>query len=275
MSTHKTVTVEVDSQEVVLKIKEPTLDQRIEADKVKNATFREALESGAYLKNELKKVLKERGQWSDKTDAELESLEKKISEGVERLNEGGFDLDEAVDLAWKINGWRMEMVELLTVFASATDMTAEGQADNASFDYLVSCMVYNQEDKPFFKNYEDYKNKKGEPYSYTIASKVYEVLNHSIDDNSIASLPENQFLIEYGLVDKKLRRINDKGELVNSKGERIDEEGYRINKDGKRIDRYGNLLDENNRPIIKRKPFLKDGKPIKKKSSASEKPKDE
>ena len=145
-----TVKVKIDDVEVELKVVKPTSAQRAESEKIKSKKFRAAIENGDYLKGELKNILKKRGQWSDESDAELKELEKKVDDGCRRLNEGGFELEEAKKLAYDISSWRIQMVNLLSVYADATDLTAEGQADNAAFDYLVSvCAVYNDSGKPF------------------------------------------------------------------------------------------------------------------------------
>jgi hypothetical protein len=260
-----TVKVKIDDVEVELKVVKPTSAQRAESEKIKSKKFRAAIENGDYLKGELKNILRKRGQWSDESETELKELEKKVDDGCRRLNEGGFELDEAKKLAYDISSWRIQMVNLLSVYADATDLTAEGQADNAAFDYLVSvCAVYNDSGKPFFESYDDYLSRKEEDYSFSIASKVNEVLNGGFDESVFASLPEYQFLKEYGFIDEKLRRIDEKGRLVDAQGRLIDEEGNLVNEEGKRIDRFGNVLDEDGKPIINRKPFLKNGAPVEK-----------
>lgn len=261
------VKVDINGTEVEVKVVKPTAAQRGQSDKIRNSKFREVVKEGAFLKSELKNVLRIRGLWDDETESKFKQLEKDIEQGVKRLNEGGFELAEAKELAFQISGWRTEMIELVSILSNMADLTAEGQADNAAFDYLVSvCAVYNTNGKPVFSSFEDYQNRKDEPYAYNIAAEVYKLIYGGVDDDVVGSLPEYQFLKEYGFVDDKLRRINEDGKLCDSEGRLVDEEGNFINENGQRVDRYGNLLDENNKPVLTRKPFLKDGQPVEKKA---------
>lgn len=257
--------IEVDGKEVELEVVLPTLKDKNASEQIRNKKFREALDGGAYLKKEIGNILKERGQFGDKEEAEVKKLKKQIEEGVKKLNEGGFDIDEAVSLAEQISKWRGELVQTMQVYADMADFTAEGQADNAAFDCLISrCVVYNKDKNPFYSGYEDYVNKKNKDYSYACANEFYKLMG-GIDTDSIGDLPEFQFLKEYGFIDDKLRKINNDGKLVDDDGRLIDEEGYYLDDNGNRIDKFGNKLDENNKPIIERKPFTKGGQPIEKK----------
>jgi hypothetical protein len=257
------VKVKIDGEEQEVKVNKPTAAQKGQSEKIRNAKFREVVKEGAFLKSELKNVLKSRGQWDDDTEQRFKELGEKIESGVKRLNEGGFELEEAKELAFQVGGWRAEMVGLVSILSDMADLTAEGQADNIGFDYLVSaCAVYNNSGKPVFSSLDDYQNRKDEDYAYSIASEVYKVVYGGVDDSVIGDLPEYQFLQEYKFVDKKLRRIDEQGRLIDDSGRLIDEDGSLINEEGKKIDRYGNLLNEEGKPVLNRKPFLKNGEPV-------------
>lgn len=255
-------TVKVDDKDVELKVVKPNLNQKNESDKVRNKKFREALDSGAYLKKEIVNVLRKRGEFSEEEERQSTELQDKIEKGLERLNEGGFEIEEAKKLAFDVARWRMDLAGLMQSYADMSDKTAEGQADNAAFDYLVSCcVVYNNDGKPFFKGYEDYLQKKDEQYAEVAAGEFFQLMG-GVDIEALGQLPEYQFLKEFGFVNDKLQLVNENGELVDDDGRRVDEDGYYLNDEGERVDRAGNKLDENNRPILKRKPFTKDGKPL-------------
>ena len=262
------VLVKINEVEVDVKANKPTASQKSQSDKIRNSKFREAVKDGAFLKAELKNVLRGRGQWDDDTEKRFKELGQKIEDGVKRLNEGGFEIEEAKDLAFEIGRWRNEMVQLVSIMSEMADLTAEGQADNTAFDYLVSCCaVYNTGEKagkPVFANYEDYQNRKDEDYAFTIATEVYKTVYGGDNEDVVGSLPEYQFLKEYGFLDEKLRRIDEQGRLINQDGHLIDEDGNLINESGQRVDRYGNLVGEDGKPVLTRKPFLKNGQPIEK-----------
>lgn len=255
--------IKVNDKDVLLKVVKPNHKQRLESEKVRNTIFRQAVQSGAYLMTELDNELKKRGFWDEEKEIKFKELQDFIRNGVARLNEGGFDIIEARNLALEISNKRMELATLATIRGEFADKTAEGQANNASFDYLVSqCVVYNNTDKPYFASYEDYIARKGDEDASECATKLYELIYSRISDDSIAGLPENQFLKEFNFVDDKMRLINENGHLIDDAGRLIDEDGNLVNEAGEKVDIYGNKLDGAGKPIINRKPFLKNGEPI-------------
>lgn len=259
--------VKKDDKDINLRAIKPTHKQKLESEKVRNTVFRDAIKSGVYLMEELWNDLKKRGYWDDEKDNKIKELQKFIIDGVTKLNEGGFDLLEAKKLALEISAKRVELANLATIRGNFADKTAEGQANNASFDYLVSqCVVYNTNDnlngKPYFTNYDDYQNRKNDDDAVQCASKLFELIYNRISDESINSLPENQFLKEFKFVNDDLRLINENGQLVDDQGRLVDKDGDLINDVGQKIDIYGNLIDKDGNSIIdksKRKPFIKDG----------------
>jgi hypothetical protein len=257
-------TVKLNGQDISLKVVRPTHKQRTESDRVKNTIFRQSVQGGAYLMTELDNELKKRGFWDEEKEIKIKELQNFIRNAVKKLNEGGFDINEAKNLAIEISGKRVELMSLSTVRADFIDKTAEGQANNAAFDYLVSqCAVYNDTGKTYFSSYDEYIIRKGDEDAVECASKLYELLYNRINDDTLMNLPENQFLREFKFVDNKMRLINEDGKLVDDQGRLIDEEGNWINDQGQKIDIYGNILGEDGKPIIKRKPFTKNGVEIK------------
>ena len=58
---------------------------------------------------------------------------------------------------------RDDLRELISSRTNLDNNTAEGQADNARFNYLVSCcLVYSDNKKGYFNSYEDYLNRSSE-----------------------------------------------------------------------------------------------------------------
>ena len=156
------------------------------------------------------------------------------------------------------------MRELISVRTNLDNHTAEGQADNARFNYLISaCLVYSSnKDKKYFKNYEEYLSKAAEPIAIKAAQVLANML-YGLDNDYEKKLPENKFLIKYKFVDNKLRLVNKEGKLVDNEGRLIDEFGRFINEKGEYVDKNGNLVDENGDYITDFKPFTDDdGNPI-------------
>lgn len=252
-------------------ITEVTLQQQNEATKVYNRAFRDALESGALLRNKLEDYMRNQGLWNDEKQADLELLQKEILDKEKQLAKGGIRLSVAKDTAMEMSEKRIEIRTMLMERNSLDGSTAEGQADNAKFDYLVSAsLVYNDSNKPYFKDLADYRNRNTEPVALEAAKRCAQKL-YGLDSNHEHNLAENKFLKEFSFIDEDLRLINKDGKLV-------DREGNLVNEDGRYIDEDGNLVDVDGNPVtvegeydFERQPFLnEDGKPIESKETDSE-----
>ena len=252
-------------------ITEVTLQQQNEATKVYNRAFRDALESGALLRNKLEDYMRNQGLWNDDKQADLELLQKEILDKEKQLAKGGIRLSVAKDTAMEMSEKRIEIRTMLMERNSLDGSTAEGQADNAKFDYLVSAsLVYNDSNKPYFKDLADYRNRNTEPVALEAAKRCAQKL-YGLDSNHEHNLAENKFLKEFSFIDGDLRLIDNDGRLV-------DREGNLVNEDGRYIDEDGNLVDVDGNPVtvegeydFERQPFLnEDGKPIESKETDSE-----
>jgi len=256
--------ITLDDKEVEFRVNRPSLADQREANKVRNRTFTEMLKSGAPLRRELQNELKKRGTWNDVVDKQLNELIEKINNGEKRLAQGGFDLDDAKELALQMRRWRRQQRELLFELSELTDATVEGQSDNMAFNYLVSvCTVYNIDGKwkKYFKDLDDYLEKITTEVAFTSASKLA-VLTQQISYETDADLAENKFLVDFDFADENLRLVNEDGKLVDENGSLVDEFG-------RLIDEEGNLVDDEKTPItesgdfkVENKGFLKGGKVV-------------
>lgn len=179
------------------------------------------------------------------------------------MAKGGFSLKEAKNLAIEMKKTREEVRELISVRTSLDNHSAEGQADNAKFNYLVSsCVVYKENNQKYFNGLEDYMNRSDDPAALLGAQKLANMI-YGLDNNFEKNLPENKFLQKYKFVDDKLRLINKDGKLVDIEGRLIDENGRFINEKGEFVDKYGNRVDKDGEYVVDSQPFLDDdGKPI-------------
>lgn len=253
----------VDGKEKEMMIKSPSLHDQKEATKVYNQTFSEALKAKAVVRAKLDDLLIEQGLWDASKQAKFTELQAEILEGERKLAKGGISLTNARELALQMRRTREDLRELIAVKTNLDTHTAEGQADNARFNYLVSaCTVYNDTKEQYFKNYEDYNNKSADPVAILAAQNLANML-YGLDDNYEEKLPENKFLKQYKFVDSKLRLINKEGKLVDEKGRLVDENGRFINEKGEFIDKDGNLVDQSGDYIVEFSPFLdENGKPV-------------
>lgn len=258
-----TFKVEVDGKDVEFEIKTTTINEQREAQKIYNQTFSDAVKSGCIVRARLDDLLKEQGLWDDNKQIDFMTLQKEISESEKSLAKGGIPLKKARSIAIKIKRLREKLRDLIAVKTNLDTHTAEGQADNARFNYLVSaCVVYKDSKKPYFNSYEDYLNRSIEAVAIVGAQKLASLM-YGLDSDFEKKLPENKFLIKYKLVNNNLEYVDEKGRPVDEDGRLVDENGRFINEDGKFVDKDGNLVDDAGELVVEFAPFLDEsGNPI-------------
>lgn len=254
----------VDNKEVGFTVRSPSINDQKEANKVYNTAFSEAIKAKALVRAKLDDVLVEQGLWDNDKQEKFNKLQNNILEGERVLAKGGISLKEAKRQALNMRKYRAELRDLIAVKTNLDTHTAEGQADNARFNYLVSCcLVYNDTKEPYFKGYEDYLNRAADPVAVLAAQNLAAML-YGLESDYEEKLPENKFLKKYKFVDTNLRLVNDKGQLVDEENRLIDEKGRFINEAGQFVDKDGNLVDKDGEYLVDFVPFLDDnGKPIK------------
>ena len=253
----------VDGKEREMMIRSPSLQDQKEATKVYNVTFNEALKAKSVVRAKLDDLLVEQGLWDNIKQAKFTDLQNKILEGEKKLAKGGIPLSEAKKAALEMRKTREDLRDLISVKTNLDTHTAEGQADNARFNYLVSaCTVYSDTKEPYFKSFEEYNNRSADPVAILAAQNLANML-YGLENDYEEKLPENKFLKQYKFVDAKLRLVNKEGKLVDEQGRLIDENGRFINDTGQFVDKDGNVVDEQGDYVVEFSPFLDDeGKPV-------------
>ena len=215
------------------------------------------------VRAKLDDLLRDQGLWNDEKQAEYAQMQKQLLDGERRLAKGGFGINEAKQLAFEMQEVRDKIKDLISVRTSLDNHSAEGQADNARFNFLVSaCVVYKDSGEKYFANLEEYLNKSDDPVSIAGAQNLANMI-YGLDNNFEKNLPENKFLHKYKFVDDKLRRIDKKGRLVDVEGKLVDENGRLIDESGNFIDRDGNRVDATGEYVVEAKPFLdEEGNPV-------------
>lgn len=261
----------VNDKEITFLVRSPSINDQKEANKVYNTAFSEAIKAKALVRAKLDDVLVEQGLWDNDKQEKFNKLQNNILEGERVLAKGGISLKEAKKQALNMRKYRAELRDLIAVKTNLDTHTAEGQADNARFNYLVSsCLVYNDTKEPYFKGYEDYLNRAADPVAVLAAQNLAAML-YGLESDYEEKLPENKFLKKYKFIDTNLRLVNEKGQLVDEENRLIDDKGRFINEAGQFVDKDGNLVDKDGEYLVEFSPFLDDsGKPIK---EESEKPK--
>lgn len=259
----KTFKATIDGVEKEFLVRSPSLDNQREGQKVYNQAFTDAIKSKSVVRAKLDDLLEDQGLWNDEKQAKFTSLQKELLDGEKRLAKGGFSLNEAKDLAIHMKKVRDDIRDLISVRTSLDNHSAEGQADNSRFNYLVSvCVVYNDTKELYFKNLEDYLSRSTEEVSIKAAQNLANML-YGLDNDYESNLPENKFLKKFRFVDDKLRLIDKRGRLVDKEGRLLDESGRFIDENGSFVDKYGNPVDKDGDYIVEEQPFLDDeGKPV-------------
>jgi len=259
----RTFNANVNNKDTTFLVRSPSLQDQREATKIYNQTFSEALKARAVVRAKLDDILVEQGLWDATKQAQFTKYQSDILDGEKKLAKGGISLSEAKNVALDMRKNRAELRDLIAVKTNLDTHTAEGQADNARFNYLVSvCTVYNDSKEQYFKNYEEYLNRSSDPVAILAAQNLAGML-YGLENDYEDKLPENKFLKQYKFVDDKLRLVNKEGKLVDEKGRYVDENGRFINEKGEFIDKDGNLVDLDGDYVVEFKPFLDDeGNPV-------------
>jgi hypothetical protein len=270
------IKVEIDGEEKTFSVRSPSLADQREAQKAYNTAFTDAIKSNSVVRAKMDDVLEDQGLWNKDKQKKYEKLQEELLEGEKRLAKGGFSLIEAKKLALKMRNVRLEIRDLISVRTSLDNHSAEGQADNARFNYLVSsCVVYKENDKPYFKDLEDYMNRMDDPVALAGATKLAEII-YGLDNDFEKGLPENKFLKKYKFVNDDLRFIDKQGRTIDSEGRLVDENGRYIDEQGNFVDKDGNEVDKEGEYVVDAQPFLDDdGKPVVLEEDKKEETKDE
>ncbi len=249
--------------EIKLHVKRPEAAEFNVAQEKYLQQFRESLDTGAMLRSNLDRALREQGLWDDKRETTFKVLSKDLT-GLEiELKGGGIKLSQGKELYFKMAEKRREIRELTSERSLMDVNTAEGQADNARFNSIVSLCSFKMDGKTkLFKDFADYQKQSSEPYAIEAASQIANMM-YGLEPDYEQKLPENAFMIEFEFMDDDLNFLNEDGHKVDSEGRLINDKGFFVNEHGKRIDIYDNLLDDEGELIIDSKPFLdEDGKAI-------------
>lgn len=263
MNTRKVTVTKEDGSTVNLVVLQPSVAVQKEGQKYYNNAFTDALKSKAIVRARLDDLLVEQGLWDDVKQKRYENMQNQLNENELKLAKGGISLSQAKELALDMKRLRADIRELISVRTSLDNNTAEGQADNARFNFYVSACTMKEDGKTrFFQNYEDFMSRSDSQEAIDAASELANMI-YKLDKNFEANLPENKFLKTYKFVDDNLRFIDKNGRRVDSEGRLVNEEGRYINEAGELVDKRGNRVDEKGNYVVDFVPFVDDeGKPV-------------
>lgn len=286
MSKEKVVVGLDDSgNEVQVLVKKPTQDDYRKGSIIYNKTFRDAVEGGSFLRDKLNEFLIKEGIWSKEKQEASEELSLKIAEREKELKKGGLSLKAARILALEIKTLRELLKDLISVRINYDNHTAEGLADNARFDYMITVNIFDPVTKQRkFKNIEEYNAVATQPWAVKAATEIASLFYE------LETAVEDAFLAKFNMVDSDGRLINKNGHLISvdiDNVERlIDKDGnyiaydennnpYKVDRDGKRIEEIetlpftdddGNEYDKDGNVLEKKEELVEEKKTRKKKA---------
>lgn len=214
--------IEVDGRE--FEIRKPTYKQLTEAQLYSSKIFNEAVKNGVTLRVNLEEELRKNGAWSEDKAKRLVDVTLEINNLIDGLTKGKGvykKLSEARKTAIQVRRLRNEQTELLLENRKLDNYTAEGLAEQARFDYLVSVCVYHHGEK-VFSNINEYLEKADQDWAKKCATEVMYMLHPDTDRDWQLKLPENKFLKKYDLIDDQGRLVDKDGHLVDEQFNQLD-----------------------------------------------------
>tara|TARA_B100000902_G_C27321973_1_gene925350 strand:- start:8508 stop:9389 length:882 start_codon:yes stop_codon:yes gene_type:complete len=254
----KKVEVKTDEgQKINIVVKRPSSRQLERAQMVGSKVWTQAVKDGIFTKVGLEKFMEAQGIWTSEKAIEqtrilqeIALLESQIATGK---NENGttLRLSEGKEKAIQLRKLRIGLRELISEKISLESNTAEGLADNAKFNYLVSQCTYDETgENKVYANVEDYNDRSDDEISFNAAAALGELV-YKLDRSYEESLPENQFLKKYKFVDSELSLVDEDGNRVDVDGTKVNDKGWLVNDKGDRVDREGNLLTEEGNLLVR------------------------
>jgi hypothetical protein len=239
----------VDGKEIEIYIQRPTNEVIKLADRYKSKIWNQAIQDEVLTKKELNVLMKSRGIWDEAKDKEEDDITKKVVDLERKLYHGDGKkkpkVSEGKEFAIEIRRQRIALRDLIADRISLEENTAESLADNARFDYLVATCTFYKDGTLVWKDFDEYNSQSGNEIAFASATTLGEIL-YNLDSSFEKNLPENIFLIKFGLVNKDLSLVDpvDGETLIDTEGNKIDNEGYLVNSDGERVDREGNKITD-------------------------------
>lgn len=250
-------TVDDKGNALELLVNKPTAKNNADAQIVFSREWLKAEANGCPLRANVDEIAVKHGLWNDEIESNVKAIEKEILETERKLRAGSKFYKTKLDAkkaALHIRKLRNERLKLFSKKNALYEHTAEGYADRAKTNYLISsCVVYANNGKPYFRDLNDYLNRAEEKASLDITEAFLKLVFADLFELDKKNY-ENQLLLKLGYVDDKFRLINDEGKLIDEEGREIDENG-RFVKNGKFVDADGNEVDENGEYVIEFEPF--------------------
>ena len=211
--------IKEDGTKVEIYVRKPTNGELTRAEKVRAKSWSKFKSDPDIMsKVQLKRYLEERKIWDKDKQKESLALEKSINALQDKLIRPGkrkVKLSEARSIAIELRKKRVEYRDLLSEKIELESNTTESLADNARFDFLVTCCTfYKDTNEKVYNSVGDYENDSTDT-AFTAAAALGQLM-YNLTDSFEATLPENDFLIKQKLADgESLALIDFDGNYVD------------------------------------------------------------
>ena len=234
-------------------MKKPSSSLLTKAQKLGAKVWTYSVKEGLFTKLTLSEFMKKQGIWDKSKDdsqalitSEIQRLEREIALGVDGKK---LKVSEGKDRAIQLRRLRNQLRELISERIGLESNTAEGLSDNAKFNFLVAHCTYYESGEKVYNSLSEYEEKSDDAVAFSAAAALGEMV-YNLDKSYEESLPENQFLKRFNLVDDDLSLIDTEGHRVDVDGTLVNDKGWLVNDDGHRIDRDGNLLSDEGQLVL-------------------------
>ncbi len=237
----------VDGSKIKIVVKRPNASLINKAQRIGAKVWTESVKEGLFTKTSLGDFMKKNGMWDDSKEEQqhtitenIKLLERQIALGVDGRK---LKVSEGKRKAIEIRQLRIELRDLIAEKIALEANTAEGLSENAKFNFLVANCTYTDNDQKVYKNLEEYDENADDEVAFAAAAALGQMM-YNLDSSYEESLPENQFLKKFKLVNEDLSLVDGEGHRVDVDGTLVNDRGWLVNDQGERIDREGNLLSE-------------------------------
>lgn len=246
---------DTNGKEVELGIRKIAVEEWEESDRVFSAKIAElaSVKNGMKVlsRQQLHNFFKENGIWTESDQAKADAINKEISALLKKLknSNGKMTVNQGREVCVEIIKKREELAEISQKRQHLDHITLESMAEQEKINYLVYIStVYKDSGKNYWLSFEDMKNDR-ESVAYEHAARLLIEDIYGYDPHFEKNLPENKWLLKYGL-------RNEKMEFVDRKtGERVDIEGK---KESEVVEEIKEKLDALVGEIQEENPFLDD-----------------
>lgn len=210
----------INGEKVKLKLRQENVDIERKCDTEYHIAFTELVQKGILPRASLEKIMSDRGIWTKEQQSELEGLQARLVELQTKLAAANTN-GEGVSIANEMGDVRGECLKLVEVKSVIFSNSCESLAESIRRDaYIAYALVYEDTNKPVFKNYNDFLSRSEEQVVEDARKRTLEE-SIKVFQDSVSSLPELEYLTR---IEAQTSADNDIEQEVNDSLQADEEE---------------------------------------------------